>query len=60
MKTYNNWGWVKPTQHSRNTADIFSEAIESQSRASRQLGQLCLWLDKLIENYNSKQTESDK
>jgi len=60
MKTYNNWGWVKPTQHKNNMADIFSEAIDDTPRAAKQLKQLCQWVDQLVENYNSKQTECDK
>lgn len=42
--------YTKPTNHPNNTADVFDS----------QLLDLIDWLDKLIENYNSKQTVGDK
>ena len=44
-----NW-YTKPTKHPNNTADCFDS----------QLLDLIDWLDKLVEEYNSKQTVGDK
>lgn len=41
--------YMKPTQHPNNTADVFDT----------QLLDLMAWLDKLIEEYNSKQGNDD-
>jgi len=42
--------YTKPTNHPNNTADYFDSRLLD----------LLDWLDKLIENNNSKQTESNK
>lgn len=42
--------YTKPTNHPNNTADVFDSRLLD----------LLDWLDKLIENNNSKQTESNK